>query len=176
MRVISEVKSESHGGYNASAVHGLSQSIQSFPSAIGQTIFASYADAPSIYSSAHMAYRQGSYTAETQHGKQSARSTLSSSIAYSGASSTGYFHGQETEPASRMTTPAMDWMRWSQENLNPFAQRTQAEYTTPANALMSMSDSRANTGTARGEHTEHQHQQWPLNYYSGSQYASNQPD
>lgn len=90
-----------------------------------------------------------------------------------------YPQQQEVHPDSSTTTPVIDWIRWSQANLNPFAQQPhhQQEYITPGsgNTILPIGGSRSSvSGSASGQAAQHD-TEWPLNYYNGGQFASSHP-
>jgi hypothetical protein len=177
IRTVPEIKSEAHSSFVASAIQGLPAS--GYPTTPGQATFTSYTEAQSIYSATQMSYTPASYGAGPPPTNK-LPSTLGSNIGYSAAGQVSYFGSQDGTSASRTTTPATDWMRWSQTHLNPFAQQSQPDYMTPsaATTLMSMSDTRSGTGAPQGGPGGQQgdpHQQWPFNYYNNNQYATSHP-
>lgn len=167
IRTAPEIKTETHGAYGLPSMPGLAGPAQSYSAATGQATFASYTEAQGVYSAAHL------YTAPTYgtHAKQIPSTQLGSSLGYAPTGGMSYYQTQDSSSSSR--TPATDWMRWSQANLNPFAQHTQAEYMTPsaASTLMSMSDTRSTSGAPVAPQGE----QWPLNYYNSNHYAASHP-
>lgn len=167
MRIVPNHKNERHDAYGAPVLQDPRTAMQSFAGSSSHGAFEAYAETPGVYA----AYAGPSYVGSSQHPKQVPSTPLGSSIGYA-----SYYQVQDSGPACRTTTPATDWMRWSQANLNPFAQHTQPDFMSPtaATTLMSMSDTRS-TSAAPARQPEEQHQQWPFNYYNGDQYATTHP-
>jgi hypothetical protein len=164
---------EPQSAYAASVVSGLTATGQPYASASAQATYPSF-DGSQVYTASQLNYNQ-TYGTATAPPKQLPSTPLSATITYSTPSAMSYYTAQDSS-ATATTTPAVDWMRWSQANLNPFAQHAQQEYMTPtaANTLMSMGDSRTSASGAPGATPEHNNQ-WPLSYYSGGQFATSHP-
>lgn len=169
------IKHETDAIYGPSSVHSLNNSLPSYAATTGRATFSSYGEAQNTYQAAHLPYTGQSYGASTQQNKQVHAAQTGASASYPATNSLNYYQqSQDATSSSRTATPATDWMRWSQAHLNPFAPQTQSEYATPLapNTLMAMSDVRSTSSTSRGQGTESQPQQWPFNYYSGTQYTT----
>jgi hypothetical protein len=75
------------------------------------------------------------------------------------------YHGTTSDAS----TPAMDWMRWSQANLNPFSSPAHREY---ANTLLSMGghgDGRHASNSTAQDQEQGSQSQWPMNFYGSGQ-------
>jgi hypothetical protein len=179
LRMVPDIKHETQGTYGVSALQGLTAPGQNYTmtpaQAQAQATFASYENAQGVYNASQTTYNTVAYAAASTQPKPVPSTPLGSTVAYSTPGGMTYYATQDGSTSTQTTTPATDWMRWSQANLNPFAQATQHDYITPsaATTLMSMSDTSSTAGAAAVQTADHS-QHWPLNYYS-SQYATTHP-
>jgi hypothetical protein len=176
MLPVPDVKNEPQGPYGGPNMQGITATGQPFAAASEQTGYTSFNGTQGVYPVPQMAYNLAQYGTASAHPKQQLSSApLGSSMAYSTPSGIPYYPAPDGGTAPPTTTPAIDWMRWTQANLNPFVQHAQQDYMpAAATTLMSMGDSRASVSGAPGPTPEH-NTQWPLNYYNGGQFATSHP-
>ncbi|KIV99643.1 hypothetical protein, variant 1 [Verruconis gallopava] len=155
IRTVPEMKNEQHGGYSPAVMPTITGSGQ-FAAVPGQGSYTpSFDSSQGVYTGAQISYNGPSY--DTGAGQPKQVATMGSTIGYSAPGGITYYPPHDA-------------------NLNTFIQHSQPDYITPsaATTLMSLSDARSSAGSAAGQIAENNHQ-WPMNYYSGGQYATSHP-
>jgi hypothetical protein len=165
-----EIKNEPHP-YSATERQPAPSGHPYQPTAPTYGLYAPGVQPPQVpYAPTQPPYTQSNYSLPTPESARPTQSLILPTINTTApnpafAPTNQFFPAQDVAP----TTPATEWLRWSQANVNSFVQPGQPDYMTPANTLMTLS-SRASGIQGGGQasaaaQTQVQDVQWPTNLY-----------